>query len=158
MDWRQLIITRRNTSFTYYLVMKNVSGRERERELKLYVNFGVLQQSILGPILYYMLDMANNIPAHVRNMQMIPLARWMFEPILSGNTKWYKWTFKLVWKLKPCSWTLCLLFIFFHQMIVLNYEKCFSLHLRSSFCSQDIQILVFPSFPLFLPVGHCFRG
>ena len=39
-----------------------------------------------------------------------------------------------------------------------NYEKCFLFHLRSSFHSEDIQILVFPSSPLFLPVNHCFRG
>ena len=39
-----------------------------------------------------------------------------------------------------------------------NYEKCFSFHLKSSFHSQDIQIFVFLSSPLFLPVSHCFRG
>ena len=27
-----------------------------------------------------------------------------------------------------------------------------------SLCSRDIQIFVFPSFPLFLPLSHCFRG
>ena len=54
--------------------------------------------------------------------------------------------------------------IFYHffisnQMIALqNYEKCFLFHLKSSFRSQDIQIFVFPSSPLFLPVSHCFRG
>ena len=31
-------------------------------------------------------------------------------------------------------------------------------HLKSSFRYQDIQIFVFLFFPLFLPVGHCFRG
>ena len=48
----------------------------------------------------------------------------------------------------------------FHQMIELqkSYEKCFLFHLRSSFCSRDIQIFVFPSSPLFLPIRHCFRG
>ena len=50
-------------------------------------------------------------------------------------------------------------FLFFHQMIALqNYEKCFLFHLKSSFHSRDIQFFVFLSFPLFLPVGHCFRG
>ena len=33
-------------------------------------------------------------------------------------------------------------------------EKCFLFHLKSSFRSRDIQIFVFPSFPLFLPVSH----
>ena len=35
---------------------------------------------------------------------------------------------------------------------------CFLFHLKSSFRSQDIQIFVFPSSPLFLPVSHCFRA
>ena len=39
-----------------------------------------------------------------------------------------------------------------------NYEKLFLFHLKSSFRSQDIQIFVFPSSPVFLPIGHCFRG
>ena len=39
-----------------------------------------------------------------------------------------------------------------------NYEKCFLFHLKSSFRSRDIQIFVFLSSPLFLPVSHCFRG
>ena len=38
-----------------------------------------------------------------------------------------------------------------------NFEKCFLFHLKSSFCSGDIQIFVFPSFPLFLLVSHCLR-
>ena len=46
-----------------------------------------------------------------------------------------------------------------HEMIALqNYEKCFLFHFKSSFCSQDIQVFVFPPSPLFLPVSHCFRG
>ena len=50
-------------------------------------------------------------------------------------------------------------FLFFHEMIALkNYEKCFLLHQKSSFRSRDNQIFLFLSFPLFLPVGHCFRG
>ena len=39
-----------------------------------------------------------------------------------------------------------------------NYEKCFSFHLESSFRSRDIQVFLFPSSPLFLPVNHGFRG
>ena len=31
-------------------------------------------------------------------------------------------------------------------------------NLKSSFHPQDIEIFVFPSSPLFLPVSHCFRG
>ena len=37
-------------------------------------------------------------------------------------------------------------------------KNVFLFHLKSSFCSQDIQIFVFPSSPFFLPVSHCFRG
>ena len=37
-------------------------------------------------------------------------------------------------------------------------KKCFLFHLKSSFCSRDYQIFVFPSSPIFLLVGHCFRG
>ena len=49
---------------------------------------------------------------------------------------------------------ICIKFLFFSK----NYEKCFLFHLKSSFRSRDIQFFVFLSFPLFLPVGHCFRG
>ena len=34
--------------------------------------------------------------------------------------------------------------------------RCFLFHLQSSF--RDIQILAFPSSPLFLSVSHCFRA
>ena len=37
----------------------------------------------------------------------------------------------------------------------LKTEKCFLFHLKSFFRSQDIQIFVFPSSPLFPPVNHC---
>ena len=37
-------------------------------------------------------------------------------------------------------------------------SKCFVFHLKSSFCSRDIQIFVYSSSPLFFPVSHCFRG
>ena len=36
--------------------------------------------------------------------------------------------------------------------------KHFLFHLKSSFHSRDIQIFVFPSSPLFLPVSHCFTA
>ena len=40
-----------------------------------------------------------------------------------------------------------------------NYnEKCFLFHLKSSFHSRDIQIFVFPSSTLFLPVSHGVGG
>ena len=50
--------------------------------------------------------------------------------------------------------TLMLVSTIFH--FFKNYEKCSLFHLKSSFCSRNIQIFVFPSSPLFLPVGHCF--
>ena len=50
-------------------------------------------------------------------------------------------------------------FIIFHYMIAFkNYEKSFLFHLKSSLYSQDIHIFVFPPYPLFLLVDHCFRG
>ena len=54
----------------------------------------------------------------------------------------------------------CILYIFFFTKWwpFKNYEKCFLLYLKSFFYSLDIQIFVFPSSPLFLPVGHCFAG
>ena len=39
-----------------------------------------------------------------------------------------------------------------------NYERYFLFHLKSSFRSQDIQILLFPPSPIFLPVSHCLRA
>ena len=39
-----------------------------------------------------------------------------------------------------------------------NYEKYVLFHLKSSFCSWDIQIFVYSSSPLFFPVKHCFRS
>ena len=47
-------------------------------------------------------------------------------------------------------------FLFLQQPIAL--WKLWKFHLKSSFCSQDIQIFLVPSSPLFLTVGHCFRG
>ena len=78
------------------------------------------------------------------------------------------------WKLSRCSpvrfeeqFFLKLVFaifyqiFIFHQIIALsiqNYEKCFFFHLKSFFCSRDIQIFVFSSSTIFLPVSHCCRG
>ena len=36
-------------------------------------------------------------------------------------------------------------FLFFHQLIALKHEKCFLFHLKSSFRSQDIFFVFFPS-------------
>ena len=54
---------------------------------------------------------------------------------------------------------------FFSLIIIVHFirrnlfnKKCFSFHLKSSFCSWDIQFFVFSSSPLFFPVSHCIRG
>ena len=39
-----------------------------------------------------------------------------------------------------------------------NYEKSFLFHLKSSFHSRGIQIFVFLSSPIFLPISHCLRS
>ena len=39
-----------------------------------------------------------------------------------------------------------------------KYEWCFLFHLKISFRSRDVQIFVFPFFPLFLSVSHCLRA
>ena len=50
-------------------------------------------------------------------------------------------------------------FLFFHHMIALEkLWKMFLFHLKSSVHVRDIPIFVFRCYPLFLPVGHCFRG
>ena len=50
-------------------------------------------------------------------------------------------------------------FLFFHQMIPLQklWKILFLFHEKSSFRSRDNQVFVFLSFPLFLPVGYCFK-
>ena len=54
---------------------------------------------------------------------------------------------------------------YFHQIFIFlpndspsKTMKNVLFHLESSFYSQDIQIFIFLSFPLFLPVGHCLGG
>ena len=37
-------------------------------------------------------------------------------------------------------------------------KNAFLFHQKSSFRSWDNQTFIFPSFLLFLPIGHCFRG
>ena len=50
------------------------------------------------------------------------------------------------------------IFLLFSKWYPLNnYEKCFSFHLKNSFRSRDIQIVVFDCSSL-LPLGHCIRG
>ena len=51
-----------------------------------------------------------------------------------------------------------LLFFFTKWQPLNNYEKCFLFHLKSSFHCQDIQVFVFPSSPLFVPVSHWLGG
>ena len=61
-------------------------------------------------------------------------------------------------KLKLVSATFYQIFIY-HQMIALpKIWKMFLFHLKSSFRSQDIQVFVFSSSPLFFPVTHCFSS
>ena len=46
-----------------------------------------------------------------------------------------------------------------HQMIALQkLRKMFFILSKKLFCPWDIQIFVFRSSPLFLPVSHCFRA
>ena len=59
------------------------------------------------------------------------------------------------------AYVLCFLSIFHFQpneSPSKTMKKCSLFHLESSFCSQDVQIFVFPSSSLFLPASHCFRG
>ena len=59
--------------------------------------------------------------------------------------------------LKACICYFHQIFIFSANDSPLKTMKCSLFHLKSSFCSRDIQFFVFLSFPHFLPVGHCFR-
>ena len=58
---------------------------------------------------------------------------------------------------------MCPLFLsnsyFYSEMITLRkLWKMLFFHQKISFRCRDIQFFVFSSFPLFLPVGRCFRG
>ena len=58
--------------------------------------------------------------------------------------------FKGLWVAKNC---------FRPESVPLNHnEKCFLFHLKSSFCSRDIQIFLFPTSPQSFPVSHSLRG
>ena len=73
-----------------------------------------------------------------------------------------------VWSTMPISGSYSLVkgciryfihFLLFHQMVPPpKLWKMFLFHLKSSFCSWDIQIFVYSSSLLFFPVSHCFRG
>ena len=69
------------------------------------------------------------------------------------NFLWYNFE-----KLKLVSAIFYQFFIFSPNASPSKTEKCFLFHLKSSFCSQDIQIFVFSSSPLFFPVSHRIRG
>ena len=61
-------------------------------------------------------------------------------------------------KLKACVCYSLTNFYFSQNDSPSKTTKRFLFHLKSSFCSRDIQIFVFLSSPLFLPVTHCFRA
>ena len=73
-------------------------------------------------------------------------------------------TLTLMCFIKSCMFKACVCYFFIKILYFTkwhpfkNYEKCFLFHLKSSFWSQDIQIFVFLSSPLFFPVSYCFRG
>ena len=75
--------------------------------------------------------------------------------IMSINA--YYWAFMWI-IIKACVCYFHQIFIFSPNDSPSKTEKCFLFHLKSSFHSRDVQIFVFLSFPLFLPVGHCFGG
>ena len=61
--------------------------------------------------------------------------------------------------LKACVRYFFIKFLFFIKWYPFkNYEKFVLFHQKSSFRTQDIQIFLFPSPPLFFPVIHCLRG
>ena len=66
---------------------------------------------------------------------------------------------ELLAKVKACVRYFHLIFIFSpNDSPSKTMKKCFLFHRKSYFRSRDIQFFVFLSFPLFLPVGLCFRG
>ena len=62
------------------------------------------------------------------------------------------YTILIVFKVKGCVHH----FSFFYQIISL-IKNVFLFHLKSSFCSPDIQIFVFSSSLLFFCISHCWR-
>ena len=93
------------------------------------------------------------------NLHGIMLNKNMCCALLTDNQHFQAWlqkkaTFCL--KLVP---TIFIKFLFFHQMTALQkLWKMFLFHQKSAFHSWGNQNFLFPSFPPFLPVGHCFRG
>ena len=80
----------------------------------------------------------------------IASGKWNLSVSLQG--------FVYVLCLKLVSAILNQIFVF-HQMIALQkLWKMFFISFKKLFRSRDIQIFVFSSSPLFLPVSHCFRG
>ena len=65
---------------------------------------------------------------------------------------------KIISDFKACVCYCHQIFIFSPIDSPSKTEKCFLFQLKSSFHSLDIQFVIFLSSPLFLPVGHCFRG
>ena len=74
------------------------------------------------------------------------------------GTKQDKELRKSIETLKLVSAIFYQIFIFGQMISFQKLWKVFLFHLKSSFCSRDIQFFVLPSPPLFLPVSHCFRG
>ena len=69
-------------------------------------------------------------------MSLLFSSKFLFQQIIA---------LQKLWKMLFISFISFISFILFH-------------YLKSSFRSWDIQYLIFLSFPLFLPVGHCFGG
>ena len=63
-----------------------------------------------------------------------------------------------LWNFKACVRYFFKKIFFTKWQSFKNYERYFLFHLKSSFHSRDIQILLFPPSPIFLPVSHCLRA
>ena len=85
-----------------------------------------------------------------------------FTVLLVNFTNFRKRLFSQIGNLVSHDWRLTIIsnavFIFLPNDNPLKTRESDFYFIKSSFCSQDIQIFVFPSSPLFLCVGHYFRG
>ena len=85
-----------------------------------------------------------------------------FTVLLVNFTNFRKRLFSQIGNLVGHDWRLTIIsnavFIFLPNDNPLKTRESDFYFIKSSFCSQDIQIFVFPSSPLFLCVGHYFRG